>query len=162
MHANLAWLLAFGVGVISGLRAMTAPAVTAWAAHLGWLNLKGSALAFMGSMWSVAILTLAAAAELVADQLPTTPARTKPGPLGARIVMGGLCGACVSVAAGNAAWLGAVLGGVGGVVGAFAGYQARVGLVRGLRVRDAAIAIPEDLVAIGIGLLIVSRVVRVF
>jgi uncharacterized membrane protein len=157
MNANAALLLAFGIGVIAGLRAMTAPAVTVWAAHLGWLNLKGSPLAFMGSMWAVAIFTLAAAAEMIADQLPTTPARTKPGPLAARLVMGGLCGACVLVAAGSSAWLGAVLGGLGGVLGAFAGYQARTRLVRGLGVRDAAIAIPEDLVAIGLGLLIVSR-----
>ena len=157
MNSNLALLLAFGVGAIAGLRSMTAPAVTSWAAHLGWLDLKGTFLAFMGSGWTVAVFTLAGVAELIADQLPSTPARTKPGPLAARIVMGGLCGACVSVAAGNAAWLGAVLGGVGGVVGAFAGYQARMGLVHALRVPDAAIAIPEDLVAIGIGLLIVSR-----
>jgi uncharacterized membrane protein len=157
MNSSVALLLAFAVGVIAGLRAMTAPAVTAWAAHLGRLNLRGSSLAFMGSVWAVAIFTLAALGELVADQLPTTPARTKPGPLGARIVMGGLCGACVLVAAGKAAWLGAALGAIGGVVGAFAGYHARVGLVRALRVPDVVIAIVEDVVAIGIGLLIVSR-----
>ena len=51
-----------------------------------------------------------------------------------------------------------VLAGVlGGVAGAFGGYQARVGLVRTLHVPDFAIAIPEDLVAIGLGLFLVSR-----
>ena len=60
MHASLALLLAFAIGIVAGLRSMTAPAVTAWAAHLGRLNLQNSALAFMGSMWAAGIFTLAA------------------------------------------------------------------------------------------------------
>jgi uncharacterized membrane protein len=52
---------------------------------------------------------------------------------------------------------GALLGAVGAVIGAFAGYKARVGLVRSLGVPDFAIAIPEDLVAIGLALLMVRR-----
>jgi uncharacterized membrane protein len=71
--------------------------------------------------------------------------------------MGGLCGACVLVAAGKAAWLRVVLGAIGGVVGAFAGYHVRVGLLRALQVPDMVIAIAEDGVAIGVGLLIVPR-----
>jgi uncharacterized membrane protein len=39
--------LAFGVGVAAGLRSLSPPAVVAWAAHLGWLNLHNSPLAFM-------------------------------------------------------------------------------------------------------------------
>jgi len=70
---SLALLLAFSIGVVAGLRSLTAPAVVAWAAHLGWLNLHGSPLAFMGSVWAVAIFTLLALVEFVADQLPTTP-----------------------------------------------------------------------------------------
>jgi len=157
MISDLALLLAFGIGVVAGLRAMTAPAVTAWAAHLAKLNLQGTLLAFMGSKWTVAIFTLAALGELVNDQLPKTPPRTETGPLIARIVMGGLSGACVTVAAGHSPWLGAVLGGVGAVTGTFAGYRARAGLVQALHVPDFAIAIPEDLVAIGLGWLLVTR-----
>jgi uncharacterized membrane protein len=37
MNSNVALLLSGAVGVIAGLRAMTAPAVTAWAARLGRL-----------------------------------------------------------------------------------------------------------------------------
>jgi len=76
MNSGLVLLLAFGIGVVAGLRSMTAPAVVAWAAHLGWINLSGSALAFMGSAWAVGIFTLGALVEFIADQLPTTPART--------------------------------------------------------------------------------------
>ena len=82
--------------------------------------------------------------------------RDEAGPLAARIVMGGLSGACVTVAGGGSPWVGAVLGAIGGIVGTFAGYRAD-GLVQALKVPDAAIAIPEDLIAIGLGLLLVSR-----
>jgi uncharacterized membrane protein len=149
--------LAAGIGFVAGLRSFTAPAAVSWAAHLGWLDLQASPLAFMGSTAAVAIVSILALAELVADKLPRTPSRTKPGPLIGRIVMGGLAGACISVSAGQSLIAGAVLGGIGGVVGAFAGYQARTRLVRGLNVKDVLVAIPEDLVAIGLAYLLVSR-----
>jgi uncharacterized membrane protein len=157
MNSGFALLLAFGIGVVAGLRSMTAPAVVAWAAHLGWIHLSGSPLAFMGSAWAVGIFTIGALGEFVADQLPSTPARTAAVGLTARIVIGLLTGACLSVAGGASYWLGALIGAIGAIAGAFGGYQARVRLVRGLHVPDAAIAIPEDLVAIGLGLLLVSR-----
>jgi uncharacterized membrane protein len=153
MNAGIGFLLAFGIGVVAGLRSMTAPAVVAWAVHLGWINLSGSPLAFMGSVWAVAVFTLGALAAFVGDQFPAAPARTAAFPLIARIVVGLLTGGCVGVGEGASAWVGALIGAVGAVAGAFGGYQARVRLVRGLRVPDAAIAIPEDLISIGLGLL---------
>lgn len=48
--------------------------------------------------------------------------------------------------------LGALLGAIGAIAGAIGGYHARVGLVRALGAPDFAIAIPEDLIAIGLGL----------
>ncbi len=150
-------LLALGIGVVAGLRSLTAPAVVAWAAHVGWINLHGSPLAFMGSVWAVAIFTVLAVIELVADQLPSTPSRTDPVGLSARVVTGALSGACLAIAGGGMLWVAALAGALGGIAGAFGGYQARVGLVRTLPVPDFAIAIPEDLVAIGLGVFLVSR-----
>jgi uncharacterized membrane protein len=49
MNSGFALFLAFGIGVVAGLRSMTAPAIVAWAANLGWISLSGSHLAFMGS-----------------------------------------------------------------------------------------------------------------
>jgi uncharacterized membrane protein len=157
MDSGFALLLALGIGVVAGLRSMTAPAAVAWAAHLGWINLSGSHLAFMGSAWAVAIFTLGALVEFVTDQLPTTPARTTVIPLAARIVMGLITGACMGIAGGASVWSGAIGGAIGAIAGAYGGYQARVGLVRRLHVPDIAIAIPEDLIAIGLGLVLVSR-----
>ena len=149
--------LAFGIGFVAGLRSLTAPAAVSWAAHLGWINLEDSRLGFMGSTLTVVILSLAALFEYVADKLPTTPRRTMPGPLIGRMVLGGFSGACLMVSAGQS-WLnGAVAGAIGGVVGAFAGYEARRRLVRGLKVKDMFLAIPEDLVAIVLAYLIVAR-----
>jgi uncharacterized membrane protein len=157
MTSGLVLLLALCIGVVAGLRSLTAPAAVAWAAHLGWINLHGSPLAFMGSPWAVGIFTVLALVELVSDQLPSTPSRTAPVGLIARIVMGALAGASLGVAGGASLWIAALAGVVGAVAGAFGGYQARVGLVRTLRVRDVVIAIPEDLIAIGLGLFLVSR-----
>jgi uncharacterized membrane protein len=157
MSLEFALSLAFGIGVVAGLRSLTAPAIVAWAAHVGWINLHSSPLSFMGSFWSVAIFTALALVEWVADQLPSTPSRTAPVGLSARILTGALTGACLALAAAAPLWAGALFGGIGGIAGAFAGHSARVGLVRVLHVRDLAIAIPEDCIAIGLGLLLVSR-----
>ncbi len=149
-------LFAFLIGFFAGLRSLTAPAATAWAAHLGWLKLPGP-LALMGSIPSVAIFTLLAAVELVADKLPKTPSRTAPPGLIARIIMGGLTAACVAAGGGEGALAGAILGIIGGVVGCFGGFQARTRVVRALRVPDIYVALLEDLVAIAGSLWVVSR-----
>ena len=86
-------LLSFGIGFVAGLRSLTAPAAVAWAAHLGWIHLDGTPLAFMGSKWTAIVFTILALVELVADQLPQTPARTAAVGLSARVVTGALTGA---------------------------------------------------------------------
>ena len=73
MDPNQVLLLAFLIGVIAGLRSLTAPAALAWAAHRNWLNLHNTPLSFIGSIAAVVIFTLLAVVELVADQLPSTP-----------------------------------------------------------------------------------------
>lgn len=157
MKLEFVMALAFGMGLVAGLRTFTAPCVTAWAAHLHWLNLAGSYLAFMGSVWAVGIFTLAALFEFGFDLYPSSPARTTAPALAGRIVTGALAGACFGVAGGATVWLAAVIGALGSLAGAFGGYYARTELVRALRVPDFAIAIPEDLVAIGLGVFLASR-----
>jgi uncharacterized membrane protein len=148
--------LSFGIGFVAGLRSLTAPAAVSWAAWLGWLDLHATPLGFIGSRWAVAVFTLSALLEYVADKLPRTPNRTTTGPLITRVVLGGLAGACLAVAAGGGWLAGALPGGIGAVVGAFAGYYARSRLVSRLRVKDGFIAVPEDLLAILLAYLIVS------
>ena len=149
-------LFAFLIGLFAGLRSLTPPAAVAWAVYLGWLKLARP-LSLIGSLPAVIILSLLAVTEFIIDKLPNTPNRTAPLGLIARIVTGGLTGACVSVGGGESALVGAGLGLLGGIVGCFAGYQARVRLVRLLRQPDFNVALLEDLVAIGGSLFIVSR-----
>ena len=151
------WLLLFAIGFVAGLRAMTAPAAVAWAAHLGWLHLQGTPLAFLGSTIAVALFTLGALGEFVTDQLPSTPARTVPVQFGARLVTGGFSGAALVLSAGQSVVLGIVLGMLGAAAGTLGGYHARRSLVKGLKVPDFAIALPEDLVAICLGFFAASR-----
>src|SRR5437660_6870245 len=149
--------LALGMGFAAGLRSLTPPAVVAWAAHLGWLNLSDSPLRFMGSTIAVVIFSLLAVGELITDLLPQTPKRTAPVPLGARILTGGLCGACVCAASNQSLIIGAILGAIGGVIGAFAGYEIRKRLVAALNIKDIFVALLEDLVTIGLACFFVSR-----
>lgn len=150
-------MLALLIGFVAGLRSMTAPAAVSWAACYGWLNLEGTPLQFMGSGLAVGIFTVAALAELVADKLPRTPNRTSAGPLIGRILLGGLSGAAIGIASGSSLLAGAVLGALGAVLGAYAGYHARRRLVSGLGVKDIVIAVGEDLFAICLAYLVVTR-----
>ncbi len=157
MNTSEVWLLAFLIGVVAGLRSLTAPAVLAWAAHRNWLNVHNTPLSFMASTAAMIIFVLLAVGELIADQLPSTPSRTAPPGLIGRIVMGGLCGAGIAAAGPQSLVPGAILGIAGALIGTFGGYQARTGLVRALKVPDLVIATLEDVVAIAGGLFIVSR-----
>jgi uncharacterized membrane protein len=157
MNATYVMLFALGIGVVAGLRALTAPAAVAWAAHLGWLHLLDSPLSFMASTWAVILFSALAIFELVGDLLPKTPARTAPGPLAARLISGGLCGAGVCASANQSLLIGIALGALGAMIGAFAGYELRKRLVTGLNIKDIFIALPEDLIAISLALFFVTR-----
>lgn len=150
----MVYLLALLIGVIAGLRAMTAPAAVSWAAFLGWLPLDGTILAFLGSIWAVCILTLLALVELVTDQLPSTPSRKVPVQFGARMVSGALAGGAIGAGAGILA-AGVVAGIVGAVIGTFVGHALRTQLAASFG-RDLPAALIEDALAIGGAVLIVS------
>lgn len=147
-------LLCVCIGVIAGLRALTAPAAVAWAAYLGWLPLAGTPLAFMGHVAAPWVLTVLAAAELVGDQLPATPSRKVPLQFGTRIVTGALCGAALAAPAGQIA-LGIAAGVVGAFIGTWGGAAARARLA-GAFGRDLPAGLLEDVFALGGAWLIVS------
>ena len=147
------YLLALLIGVVAGLRAMTAPAAVAWAAHFGLLKLGDSWLAFFASFWARGILTLLALVELVTDQLPSTPSRTVPIQFGARLVSGAFSGAAIGAAGGS--WIaGMVAGLIGAVVGTLGGRAFRARLAASFG-NDRPAAIVEDAIAI-IGALLIG------
>ncbi len=138
---------AFLIGVIAGLRSLTAPAVFSWAVRLGWVHPQSRLLGFMGYAATPWIFTAMAIGELIADQLPNAPARTAPLGFSARIAMGALCGAVCGDAHGYLA-IGAVAGAAGAVAGTLGGYAARVRLTSAVG-KDRPVALLEDALAIG-------------
>jgi uncharacterized membrane protein len=146
------YLLSLLIGIVAGLRAMIAPAAISWAAHLGWLKLDGTFLAFLGFTWTPWILTVLAVGELITDQLPATPSRTVPVQFGTRILSGAMTGAAIGVAGGSLV-VGALLGAVGAVIGTLGGSAARGALARKFG-NDHPAALIEDVVAIGAAFLI--------
>ena len=150
------YVLAFLIGVVVGLRSMTAPAAVSWATRLGWLHLEDTPLAFLGFAATPYILTALAIAELIADKLPKTPSRKAPVGFGARIVSGAFCGAALGAA--SQALLGGLVAGVlGAIAGTLGGYEFRARLVKATGGRDLPIALLEDAIAIVGAILIVSR-----
>lgn len=150
----MVYFLALVIGMIAGLRAMTAPAAISWAAYLGYLNPGGSWLAFMGYRFTPWILSVLALAEFVTDQLPSTPSRKVPVQFGARLVSGALSGAVVGVD-GGVLWGGLVAGIVGAVIGTLGGAAVRSRLAIAFG-RDLPAALVEDAVAIGGAILVVG------
>ena len=142
-----ALVLALLIGVVAGLRSLTAPAVVAWAALLGWINLHGTWASWVGNVITVVIITILAVAELVSDKLPKTPARTAPPSFAARIIMGGFSGAVIGTPFGHP-WTALGAGIIGSVLGTLGGFQARKRLVAARNGRDLPIALLEDAVAI--------------
>lgn len=139
-------LAAVLMGVVAGLRAMTAPAAVSWAAHLGLIDLSGSWLAFMGYAWTPYVFTALALIEFVTDQLPSTPSRKVPQQFGARLLSGALCGAAIGAASGMLA-LGLVAGVVGAIAGTLGGAAARGKLAEALG-QDLPAALIEDVIAV--------------
>ena len=139
-------VLSLLIGVVAGLRAITAPAAIAWAAYLGWLPLAGTPLGFLGHVAAPWVLTLLALGELVGDQLPKTPSRKVPVQFGTRILMGAVSGAAIATPGGQF-WIGAVAGIVGAVIGTLGGAAARARLAQAFG-RDLPAALLEDVVAI--------------
>jgi uncharacterized membrane protein len=147
-------LLALLIGIIAGLRSMTAPAVVSWAARLGWIHLNSSWLAFLGYSWTPWILTIAALGELVVDKLPSTPSRRMPPSFAFRIVSGSIAGAAIGVSH-NSLLLGLVGGAIGAVIGTLGGAAARSTLAQTFG-KDLPAALLEDAVAI-IGAILILR-----
>jgi uncharacterized membrane protein len=136
------YVLPLLIGVVAGLRAMTAPAVVSWAAYLSRMHLEGTWLAFLGYAWTPYILSALALAELVTDQLQKSSSRRVPMQFGARIGSGGLCGTALGASGGT--WIGGlVAGAIGAIAGTLGGYEFRTRL---------------DAIAIGGGILIVMSI----
>ena len=134
----IALLAAFLLGVVAGLRTLTAPAVLLLVRHR-------SPVAYV--LGALAIL------EYAGDLHPNAPPRTQAVGLTARIVSGAFCGGAVAVMSRGSVLLGALLGAAGAVAGAYGGLAARLRAVQ--IVGRVPAALLGDAVAIAGAILIV-------
>lgn len=149
------FILCLFLGIVAGLRVMSAAAALSWGAFLGWIDLSATPFGFLGHVIAVGILTLLALGEFVTDQLPSTPSRLVPQQFGARVIVGTLAGAILAWP--TTGWfLGGTAGLVGAILGTLGGYHARRTLVRAIGGQDRPIALLEDAVAIILGLVVVA------
>ena len=156
MSGPFVFLIAFGIGFMSGLRAFTPIALVSWMAIWGWTPLAGSPFWFVGTTTCAVLMSILALGELIGDKLPRTPPRIQTAPLGARITTGAISAAAICIAGGEPWFLGVVVGAIGSITGAFGGYHARRFIVQKLRIRDFLVALIEDIVAIS-GTLVLVR-----
>lgn len=144
--AVMSWVLAIPLlGLATGLRSLTPMAVLCWFAYLGYLPVDGTWASWTARVTSVAIFTALAVGEYVADKLPQTPNRITPGPLLARLVLGGLVGSIAATAMNGPGLEGVLLGVIGAALGAFAGFMIRRDIVEALGWLDWPVALAEDL-----------------
>jgi uncharacterized membrane protein len=147
--AIMTWLIAIPLlGLVTGLRSMTAMAVLCWFAYSGDLSLDGTWASWAGKLTTAIIFTVLALGEFIVDKLPKTPNRTAAGPLLARVLISGLVGAIIAVGL-NGSGIEAVILCVGGaLIGAFGGFLIRREIVLRLGCKDWPVALVEDVSAI--------------
>jgi len=149
-QARRSWARSLGLAAITGLRTSLGPAfaVRGLGRRTG-LRRIGYALVM---------------AELVADKLPQTPARTRPLGLTARAASGGLVAGLTYPGRGAGAGTAAViLGATAAVAAAFVGIRLRrglTGLLGGGPFAGAVAGLLEDTGAVALGLAIESRCER--
>jgi uncharacterized membrane protein len=149
--------LPFAMGLVAGLRSFTALAAVCLAARAGMLHLEDSKLAFLGSKTMVWIAVILALLELIADKQSWIGARTRPGPLIDRLIMGAIAGGALGYSNHHDPLPGAVAGAVGALIGAYGGYRTRRRIVASLKVPDFRVALVEDAVAIITAFLLVFK-----
>ncbi|MET0350397.1 MAG: DUF1440 domain-containing protein [Rhizobacter sp.] len=132
-------------GACAGPRTSAPLAIASWAARLGWIDVKGSPLAFLASPRAVSMTTPMALGELVVDKLPSTPSRTQAVGVAARVASGAVSGAAL---AGGRSARAALAGAAGALVATYVGHSLRTQTARAFG-RDVPVAAVEDLLAFG-------------
>ena len=159
MMPMFSWLIAIPVlGFLTGARSMTPIAILCFFAWRGHLNVVDTWANWARHPVSVIVFAALALGEFVGDKLPMTPNRTALFPLLARIAFGGLVGAMAATGLNGSAPEGIFLGAVSALVGTFVTYQIRNLLVCKQGFKDFNVAIVEDLVVVGVAVLMVGIV----
>jgi uncharacterized membrane protein len=138
------------LGTVAGMRSQLPLALLCLAAHQRGSD-EQNVPEILTSPKTTALLLASATGEIVVDKLPFTPSRLMPGSLVVRAGIGCIAGALLSRRTTLNPVRGAVIGAVGALVGSYAGYEVRAGLVARTGLPDPLVAVMEDVVALAIG-----------
>jgi uncharacterized membrane protein len=142
----------FAVGLLAGLRSMSAPALASRITHTGGA-LSGPSRGFIRRGNAPLVLALIAAGELFADKLPLMPSRKKAPSFAWRVASGALSAGAMSESRGDLP-LSLLAGGLGAAAGTLGGSALRSKLADAFG-HDLPAALVEDALVIGIAALVV-------
>ena len=142
------------MGVVTGMRSMTALAVLCWFAWLGILPETGWA-AWSATAVATIVLGLCALGEYAGDLSSRAPRRTAAFPMIVRVLFGGVAGALCAHALTEPVAGGVVFGVAGVLIGAYGGVPLRVWLAKKVG-RDWPVGVTES--AVGLGLAVLAAV----
>ncbi|GEL73771.1 DUF1990 family protein [Myxococcus virescens] len=144
-------LRALGLGVLAGMRSMSAPALAS-----RWLtktqpDSEDRLARTLAHPWTPRVLGLLAVGELVADKLPMAPPRVAAVPLTGRMLSGALAAASVTTERQRGVRLAAAaLGALAALASSWAFYSLRRTATKKLGVPDVAVALTEDALLAGL------------
>lgn len=153
-------LTAVGLGVMAGMRSMSAPAFMAHYYARKRPRQRGPIVQWLQSRTTRRSLTALSAGELVADKLPFLPARTQPPSLAGRVVSGAFAGAALADSSPSPRWRLALLGAVASLASTFGFYALRQRAVRRWHVPKLAAALAEDATLGALGMALLSSLDR--
>jgi uncharacterized membrane protein len=143
------WLGAALLGAATGLRSQSGIA-----AVLVGRKTEGLPAALAGPR-ARAVVTAGALGELVIDKLPNTGSRLEPGPLAARIILGGLAGGQFARARHQPALPAAAVAALAALISAKVGHDTRVALAK--KLNGPVAAVMEDTVTLALAFVAVGR-----
>lgn len=152
-HDTGVYIQAAGIGVIAGMRSMSAPAfVSNSFARVRPKHLRKSPFRHLSSPFVSNVLALLAAGEMIADKLPFMPNRTDPPALVGRALNGAFAAAAWAAYNRQSALIGAVTGAAAAIASSFAFFHLRRAATHELEIPDSVAAITEDALVLGTGI----------
>ncbi|WP_426756333.1 DUF1990 family protein [Myxococcus sp. Y35] len=144
-------LTALGLGVLAGMRSMSAPTLASRWLTRTRAQREDRLSRVMAHPWAPRVLGLLTAGEFIVDKLPKTPARVMAVPLAGRMLAGALAAASVTAERQRGGRLAAAaLGAVAALASSWAFYALRRGATKKLGVPDVAVALTEDALLAGL------------
>lgn len=143
--------LAAGLGIIAGMRSMSALALLSHRFAQRHVRRRGRVVHLLAARPTAGILKLCAAGEMVADKTPYVPSRIEPPSVAGRALMGALSGFAVAEWRGGSPLAGALVGSAAAVGSTFMAYEVRRRAGQRSGVPDPVLGLIEDVIVLAAG-----------